>query len=474
VVFARSEAYVVTSFDIPVDLLTPAGVFLQLRPLRPRCLLESVESGLRQARYSYIVFGDVEDWRLDPDGLQLGPDRRARPADAAELLSALRAGLARLPPLEPQLEDVPLQGGLIGASSYELARYFEPQALSSAPLTRGADAHYLAPRSLLVFDHASRSMALLHAGAESERQALRREVLHALRSPMLSVTRAAHFSPPEPSVDAAQFMHGVGRVQEHIAAGEVYQLVLSIQYAGRCDLSPFDAYRALRRLNPAPYMFYCELGEHVLVGASPEALVKLERGRAQLRPIAGTYPRLGSGSCAAQQAAFLDDPKEHAEHVMLVDLARNDLGRVARPGTIEVQPYRHVEHYSHVMHLVSGVHGELAHGMDGFDLYAAAFPAGTLVGAPKVRAMQIIAELEPMPRGFYAGAVGYFGRGRNGGCHSLDHAITIRTLQFRGDTYCFQAGAGVVAESDPAREYEEVLAKTAVLRATLAQVREGL
>jgi anthranilate synthase component 1 len=262
----------------------------------------------------------------------------------------------------------------------------------------------------------------------------------------------------------------VRRVQEYIAAGDVYQLVLASRFAGRHELDPFQAYRALRLINPSPYMYYCALGEVTVVGSSPEALVKLSAGHAQLRPIAGTRPRAADAASDELRAAeLLADPKENAEHVMLVDLARNDLGRVARAGSVRVDPYRSIERYSHVMHMVSGVHGELAAGRDAFDLFAAAFPAGTLVGAPKVRAMQIIDELEPVSRGLYGGTVGYFGaRG------DMDHAITIRTLVFTGDEYSYQAGAGIVADSVPQSEHEEVLAKSAAMARALELAGEGL
>jgi anthranilate synthase component 1 len=217
-------------------------------------------------------------------------------------------------------------------------------------------------------------------------------------------------------------------------------------------------------------MYYCALGDVTVVGSSPEALVKLKDGRAQLRPIAGTRPRSDNMvTDIAREAELRADPKENAEHVMLVDLARNDLGRVARAGSVRVEPYRAIERYSHVMHMVSGVHGELAPGSDAFDLFAAAFPAGTLVGAPKVRAMQIIDELEPTNRGLYGGTVGYFGAGGD-----MDHAITIRTLVFCGDEYSFQAGAGIVADSVPATEYEEVLAKSGSMIRGLQMVEGGL
>ncbi|MFZ1906132.1 MAG: anthranilate synthase component I family protein, partial [Steroidobacteraceae bacterium] len=281
--------------------------------------------------------------------------------------------------------------------------------------------------------------------------------------------RRGRYAPPSPAWARADYLAGVRRTQEYIAAGDVYQLVLASRFAGRHELDPFQAYRALRLINPSPYMYYCALGDVAVVGSSPEALVKLNGRRAQLRPIAGTRPRAADRETdAAREAQLLADPKENAEHVMLVDLARNDLGRVAAAGSVRVEPYRTIERYSHVMHMVSGVHGELAAGRDAFDLFAAAFPAGTLVGAPKVRAMQIIDELEPVSRGLYGGTVGYFGaRG------DMDHAITIRTLVFRGDEYSYQAGAGIVADSVPETEHEEVLAKSAAMVRALELAEDG-
>jgi anthranilate synthase component 1 len=280
----------------------------------------------------------------------------------------------------------------------------------------------------------------------------------------------ATFALPQASLSEPEFVERVRRTQEYIAAGDVYQLVLSISFAGRHALSPFEVYRALRLINPSPYMYYCELGPITVVGSSPEALVRLSGRQASLRPIAGTRPRGVDPDRDAQlERELRADAKENAEHVMLVDLARNDLGRVARAGSIQVDPYRAVERYSHVMHLVSGVNGTLAPGRDAFDLFAAAFPAGTLVGAPKVRAMEIIDELEPVRRGLYGGTVGYFGaRG------DMDQAITIRTLVFNGDHYSYQAGAGIVADSVPRTEYAEVLAKSAALRRALEIARDGL
>jgi anthranilate synthase component 1 len=250
----------------------------------------------------------------------------------------------------------------------------------------------------------------------------------------------------------------------------VYQLVLSICFGGRADVDPFEVYRALRLLNPSPYMYFVELGDTAIAGSSPEALVRLRGRKAALRPIAGTRPRGANAEAdETHERELLADPKEAAEHVMLVDLARNDLGRVGVPGTIRVDPSRAVERYSHVMHLVSGVVGELEEGKDAFDLFAAAFPAGTLVGAPKIRAMELIDHYEPTDRGFYAGTVGYFDR--DGG---MDQAIAIRTIVFRNGRYSYQAGAGIVADSVPSSELAEVLAKGAILRSALDIARDGL
>jgi anthranilate synthase component 1 len=328
--------------------------------------------------------------------------------------------------------------------------------------------HYVAPRSLLVFDHLTRGIALVHAGSDEERRSLRKEVIRALRGALPNGVRRGRYSQPTTAYSRADYMSGVKRTQEYIAAGDVYQLVLSTRFSGQHELEPFQAYRALRLINPSPYMYYCSLGDVTVVGSSPEALVKLKGGRAQLRPIAGTRPRSDDPAIdVAREVELRGDPKENAEHIMLVDLARNDLGRVARAGSVQVDPYRAIERYSHVMHIVSGVNGELAPGCDAFDLFAAAFPAGTLVGAPKVRAMQIIDELEPVSRGLYGGTVGYFGaRG------DMDHAITIRTLVFRGDEYSYQAGAGIVADSVPETEHEEVLAKSAAMVRAL-ELAEG-
>ncbi|MGO9635625.1 MAG: anthranilate synthase component I family protein [Steroidobacteraceae bacterium] len=457
-------------FDIAADLDTPVSAYLKLAPFRPRFLLESVEGGERLARYSFIGFGNCLEVRLDASGLYVGDRHTPRPQTRTEFLDALRGALACAPQPKPEIPGVPLSGGLVGFTAYDAVRYFERLPARSLDETVAPHAHYVAPCSLLVFDHLTRSAALLHDGSEAERQSLRRDVMQALRGAVPPILASGRFSPATPSLGEAAHAAGVRRAQEYIASGDVYQLVLSSRFEGRHELAPFEVYRALRLLNPSPYMYFCELGNITVVGSSPEALVKAHGGRAQLRPIAGSRPRGADGALdAALEAELLADPKENSEHVMLVDLARNDLGRVATAGTVRVQPYRVIERYSHVMHMVSGVSGSLAPGYDSFDLFAATFPAGTLVGAPKVRAMEIIDELEPVGRQLYGGTVGYFGRRGD-----MDQAITIRTLVFRDDVYSYQAGGGIVADSSAKAEYEELLAKSAVLRRALGIAAEGL
>jgi anthranilate synthase component 1 len=460
-------------FDIAGDLDTPVSAFAKLGAFNPRFLLESVEGGERLARYSFIGFGKCLEVKLDAQGLTVGAARLPRPANKTELLDALRKALAAAPKPLPEMAGVPLAGGLVGYSSYDVVRYFEripSRARADAPVP---DLHYVAPESMLVFDHLTRGIALLHAGTEAERQALRREVIGALRGGLPNYIAGAQgqYSPAVGSLSRDEYMAGVRRTQEYIAAGDVYQLVLASRFSGQHSLDPFEAYRALRLINPSPYLYYCKLGDVTVVGSSPEALVKVNAaGEAQLRPIAGTRPRADDPAVDTQhEKDLLADVKENAEHVMLVDLARNDLGRVAQAGSVHVDPYRVIERYSHVMHIVSGVKGKLAAGRDAFDLFAATFPAGTLVGAPKVRAMEIIDELEPVRRGLYGGTVGYFGAHGD-----MDQAITIRTLVFRGDEYSYQAGAGVVADSVPLTEYEEVLAKSGAMARALKLAAEGL
>jgi anthranilate synthase component 1 len=269
---------------------------------------------------------------------------------------------------------------------------------------------------------------------------------------------------------AGAFQAAVERCKEYIRAGDIFQVVLSQRFSGELQTDPFDIYRALRTINPSPYMFFLRFGETLVIGASPEVLVRKEEDRIEVRPIAGTRPR---GKTAEEdlhlEEELLADPKERAEHIMLVDLGRNDVGRVARPGTVEVSELMVVERYSHVMHIVSNVRGQLKGGMDAFDVFRATFPAGTLSGSPKIRAMEIIDELEPCRREVYGGAVGYFSFSGN-----MDMAIAIRTLVVHEGKVYLQAGAGIVADSDPEAEYTETINKAMGVRKAIDMACGGL
>lgn len=450
-------------FDIAADLHTPVSAFLRLAPLEPRYLLESVEGG-GQARYSFIGFGDVHKVTVDTDGVT--SDGRLISSD---LLDGFRMALGEAPQCVPVVEGQPFSGGLVGVTAFDLVRqmFRLPQSPHprSVPLGR-----YVATSSMLVFDHLTRRIALLHSGSDTERAALRREVVQVLKGPVEVAARPASHEAPVASMTPEEHRAGVERTKEHIAAGDVYQLVLSLRLAGETDVDPFTTYRALRLLNPSPYMYFLDFGDLQVVGSSPEALVKLQGTTADLRPIAGTRPRgLDVDEDVFMERQLLADSKEAAEHVMLVDLARNDLGRIAVAGTVSVDPYRIIERYSHVMHLVSGVTGEIRPDLDAFDLFAATFPAGTVSGAPKLRAIELIDELEPVNRDLYAGSIGYFGHGG-----SMDQAITIRTVVFRDGGYSYQAGGGLVADSDPDAEYHEALSKAAAIGAAFDLAKEGL
>jgi anthranilate synthase component 1 len=455
-------------FDLPTDLDTPLSAYLKLGPLRPRFLLESVAGPERAARYSFLGFGAADEYTLrGPELLRNGaPFAPARDAD--ELAAALREALAQAPEFEPEERSLPFHGGLVGVLGYELVRRLE--RLAPARPSPYHELCLLAPRAVLVFDHARRTAALLAHGTPTERAELRAEVRRRLAGPLPTRPSGGRFTPPRASLPREEYLARAQRVLEHIKDGDVYQLVLSSAFEGETDLAPLELYRALRLTDPSPYMTLFEFDDFAVVGASPEAVVRVHEGLATLQPIAGTRPR---GRDAVQdrelERELAADPKEAAEHVMLVDLARNDLGRVARPGSVTVGPFRSVERFSHVMHLVSGVTGELEAGRDALDCLLACFPAGTVVGAPKVRAMQLIDELEPEARGLYAGSIGYLGHGGD-----LQQALLIRSLFLAGGRYRYQAGAGIVAKSVPEKEHDEILAKSAALVRALELAAEGL
>jgi anthranilate synthase component 1 len=397
------------------------------------------------------------------------------PDDAGDLLDALRDELIQYRPLP--IHGLPrFNGGLVGYVGYDAVRAFEP-TLKLSPHPELPDAIFLLADTLVAFDHAFGKMTLIanaHVNGKSE-AAARADAerrLDALQE------RLSAPLPPLPTSDDSvtptelrsnmthkRFTDAVRTAKEHIAAGDIFQVVLSQRLSRETPAAPFSIYRALRRLNPSPYMFFFDFDgladetPFYLIGASPEVHVRLEGRTAALRPIAGTRRRGGTPEeDAALELELLADPKERAEHVMLVDLARNDLGRVCEYGTVHVPEQMVIERYSHVMHIVSQTEGKLHQNHDAFDLLRATFPAGTVSGAPKIRAMEIIDEQEGEPRGPYAGVVGYFSYDG-----SMDTCIAIRTMMMRGQTVSVQAGAGIVADSDPDREYEETMNKAKAL-----------
>ncbi len=450
-------------FDIAADLHTPVSAYLRLEELEPRYLLESVEGG-SQGRYSFIGFGSTTLVDIDSSGVSLNGELLS-----SDILDGMRQALAAAPKCGPVISGQPFNGGLVGVTAFDLVRSFF--RLPTAPYERTVPlGAYMATDSILVFDHLTRRIALLHSGSESDRLAVRDEVIKALRGPVEMTTSPSAHDGVRASMSKEQYMDAVVKAKDHIRAGDVYQIVPSIRFEGRTEVDPFLTYRALRLLNPSPYMYFLDFDHLQVVGSSPEVLVKLRDEVAELRPIAGTRPRGDTEDRDLHlERELLADSKEAAEHVMLVDLARNDLGRTAVAGSVRVDPYRVIERYSHVMHLVSGVTATVSDGLDAFDLFAATFPAGTVTGAPKLRAIELIDDLESVNRDLYSGSIGYFGHGG-----SMDQAITIRTMVFQGDRYSFQAGAGIVADSDPAFEYDEALSKAAALRAALDLAKEGL
>ncbi len=460
------------------DVETPVGALARVAGEAACFLLESCGQGGRFGRYSFLGFAPrgvftVEDGKPFLDGMAL-------PFAGGDPLTALRPLLGRAPVSETGLP--PFPGGAVGFVGYEAVNLFEPTLPTPKGRAPTPEALFLLMDDVLVFDnlrHTLMAVATVDPAAFPDPRAayeagLRR--LAALKAPFFRprATLPAPTPGAEPPRLAGEmgreaFMARVEAAKQAIRDGECIQVVLSQRFAADCDVAPIQLYRALRAVNPSPYTFFFKRGDLALIGSSPETMVRLEGGRATVRPIAGTRRR---GATAAQDRAaadaLLNDPKERAEHLMLVDLGRNDLGRVALPGSVRVEDFMHIERYSHVMHLVSDVHAELADGLDAFDLLRAAFPAGTLSGAPKVRAMELINELEDGPRGVYGGAVGYFA---NTG--DMDLAIAIRTFQLLGRRLTVQAGAGIVHDSDPAREYEETLNKAAALFSAVRLAAKG-
>jgi len=466
------------------DLYTPLAVYLKLAGGPFTYLLESVVGGERFGRYSFIGLACAE--RIEARGAVVrhlrrdarGTDVCVERGDATDPFAYVRAYLARQR-VAPVPSALRFGGGLVGYFGYETVRHVEPTALKEEkrdPIGT-PDMLLLVSDEVAVVDNVLGKLYLVVYADPREPCAWsaaqeRLRSLHArLASPLpeelsSGLAEEGDSATPQESLDCTfteeQFLAAVRRSKDYIFAGDCMQVQISQRTSREFGAPPLELYRSLRSVNPSPYMYYFDFGDHHVVGASPEIMVRLSGGTVTLRPIAGTRPRGSTPELDAKAAEeLLADPKERAEHVMLIDLGRNDVGRVAAIGSVKVTEKMVIERYSHVMHIVSNVEGRIAPGLDAIDVFRASFPAGTVTGAPKVRAMEIIDELEPVKRGVYSGAVGYLGF--NG---DMDVAIAIRTAVLKDGRLHVQAAAGVVADSDPQSEWQETRHKTrAILRA---------
>src|SRR3954469_12159668 len=457
--------------EVPADLETPVSAYLKVARGRNSFLLESVEGGERLARYSFI---GTEPYRT----VRSGP-LPAGDGNCVDPLIEVEEELGRFKPV-----DVPglprFTGGAVGYLGYECMRYFEDRVPQAEQDVLGMpEAVFMFTDSLLVFDHLQHKIKVVsHFRLDGDVEAAYRqaawrieELVGRLERPL---DRLPYSGAPDLPVEMPVVSSNLSRedhaqivteAQKYIVAGDIIQVVLSQRFQRPTAAHPFDVYRALRAINPSPYMFYLDLGDAQLVGTSPEMLVRVEEGKIDYHPIAGTRRR---GKDAEEDAALeeelVNDDKERAEHVMLLDLGRNDVGRVSAPGTVQATQVMDVERYSHVMHLVSHVTGQLRDGLTPYDALRACFPAGTVSGAPKIRAMEIIAELEQDRRATYAGCVGYFDLGGN-----IDTAITIRIILMKDGVAHVQSGGGIVYDSDPASEYAETENKAMALIRAIEQ-----
>lgn len=467
---------------ILADLETPVSAFLKIASGPGSFLLESVEGGERLARYSFLGTSPYLIARLNQGQAELTHGAESTTEKFANPLDVVREELSKFSPVTvPGLPR--FVGGAVGYLAYECSRYFERLPAPDEPGLGLPEAIFLFVDTLLVFDHLQHRILVVSnahlngdPGAAYDRAVEKIEALvERLRQPLPDPARMtpSRSTPGVPTgyphgdglsgnVPYGRYQEMVVQAKKYIDAGDIIQVVPSQRFSRGTSAHPFSIYRALRTVNPSPYMYYLDLGDSQIVGASPELLVRVEDGAVTTHPIAGTRRR---GATTEEDAALehelANDEKERAEHIMLVDLGRNDIGRVSRPGTVNVNQLMQVERYSHVMHLVSNVTGQLRPDLSAYDALQSCFPAGTVSGAPKIRAMEIIAELEFDRRGTYAGAVGYFSYSGN-----LDTAITIRTAVYRDGVVSVQAGGGIVADSEPEAEHQETMNKArAVLRA---------
>jgi anthranilate synthase component 1 len=458
--------------EVPADLETPVSAFLKVARGKHSFLLESVEGGERLARYSFI---GTEPYRVLRNGRNA-----ARNEEPGDPLRQIEDELARYR-VAPVAGLPRFHGGAVGYLGYEVVRHFEPRVPEAPNDPLGIpDAVLLFTDTLLVFDHLQHTIKVVsHARLDGDIDAAYRqatwkieELVGRLSQPLSELPYRRGNGNVEGEVCSNMtreaYERSIERIKEYIVAGDCIQAVFAQRFSRPVSAHAFDIYRALRTVNPSPYMFYLELGDFQLVGASPEMLVRVEDGHIDYHPIAGTKPRgRDDAEDLAIEAELRNDEKERAEHIMLVDLGRNDVGRVSKPGTVQVTSLMDVERYSHVMHLVSHVTGRLREDLSSYDALRASFPAGTVSGAPKIRAMEIIAELEPDRRCSYAGAVGYFDLSGN-----LDTCITLRTMLVKDGVAHIQAGGGIVYDSDPATEYQETVNKAAALMRAIDRAEE--
>ncbi|MCP5464697.1 MAG: anthranilate synthase component I [Deltaproteobacteria bacterium] len=467
--------------ELPADVDTPVSAFMKIRTGTGDFLFESVVGGEKWARYSFLgtepqslIRLQGSEWLLS----KAGEKPQKIPVDSERPLSVLEDLLGN----ERVYFDERLPrffGGFVGAFGFEMAKRFEPSIGQSKTVKNQPDLLFMQTDTVLIFDNLRQALLVVATintknqnktqKSESYKQALAKieHLTRVIQNQSLEnpyTHKAFTIKKESQNLTQQQYQDIVTKVRHYIEAGDIFQAVLSLRFdLETTGVDPLVIYRAIRSINPSPYMYYLGFDDVAIVGASPEVLMRLEEGHLEVRPIAGTRKRGRSEKeDLALEKELLSDPKEKAEHVMLVDLGRNDVGRVSKIGSVQVDEQEIVERYSHVMHLVSHVSGELAQGKSVFDAIAATFPAGTLSGAPKIRAMQIIDELEPDARGFYGGAVGYISYSGN-----ADLAIVIRTAVIHGATVSLQAGAGIVYNSDPQKEYEECLNKAKAMMSAI-------
>jgi anthranilate synthase component 1 len=476
---AREATLVPVVKSVTADLLTPVSAFLAIAAKEPYAfLLESVERGEQVGRYTFLgarPYMRVQN-RDDEIVVIRGQRRETREGSVFQLLKELlrEHRPAQVPGLPP------FTAGAVGYFAYDIVRTLEKIGAHAKDDLHLPDGELMFFDRLLAFDHVRHQIhiiAMADVTRESPRRAYDRAVKDIAglerklaRAPSFGVSvKKKRKLKVHAGTSRERFMKSVERAKEYIAAGDIFQVVLSQRVDFVPEVAPFDIYRALRTVNPSPYLYFLRMGETHVLGSSPEMLVRVTGRKLEYRPIAGTHPR-GRDQAEDErlEQAMLHDEKERAEHVMLVDLGRNDLGRVSEYGSVTVRDLMYVERYSHVMHLVSALEGKLREGLDALDAFAACFPAGTLSGAPKVRAMQIIEELEPVRRGVYGGSVLYADFAGN-----LDSCIAIRTMLMKGKRAYLQAGAGIVADSDPATEFQETMNKAQALLRAVERARGG-